>query len=104
MRVYLAGRDDKLVAQLQASFVASKWFDPSQARQYVGADAKPYEGPAMSSHRLATLKSDSPASHLDPGVIADDEYRNNELGLSYHLPKNWIIGRSPPWSVRSTSA
>lgn len=95
LRVYLAGRDDKLVAQLQASFVGSKWFEPSQARQYAGTDAKPYEGPAMSSHRLATLKSDSPASHLDPGVVANNEYRNQELGLTYRLPVGWMIGTEP---------
>jgi hypothetical protein len=91
----LAGRDDKLVAQLQAAFVASKWFDPSQARQFAGADAKPYEGPAMSSHRLASLKSDSPANHLDPGTVANNEYRNQELGLTYRLPAGWTVGTEP---------
>jgi hypothetical protein len=95
LRVYLAGRDDKLVAQLQAAFVGAKWFDPSQAREVAGSDAKPYEGPAMSSHRLATLKSDSPASHLDPGTIANDQYVNRELGLAYHLPHGWILGTQP---------
>lgn len=95
MRVYLAGRDDKLVAQLQASFVGSKWFDPSQARQFAAADAKPYEGPAMSSHRLAVLKSESPASHLDPGTIEGHEYRNRELGLAYELPAGWKVGTEP---------
>ncbi len=95
LRVYLAGRDDKLVARLQAAFVDTKWFDPAQARLVAGFDAKPYEGPAMSSHRLAMLESDAPASRLDSGTIAGDEYLNRELGLEYRLPHGWTLGTTP---------
>ena len=95
LHVALAGRDDKLVGRLHAAFVATRFFDPGQVQQFAGTGAKPYDGPAMSSHRLASLKSDSPAKRLDPGTIVDDQYRNRELGLTYTLPQGWKLGTQP---------
>jgi hypothetical protein len=83
-----------MMKELETSFAAAIFFDPSQARQYAGADAKAYDGPAMSAHRLAALKADPPANHLDPGKVVAGEYQNNDLGLSYALPADWTIGKT----------
>jgi len=95
LHVVLAAHDERLVKQLETSFAAITFFDPSQARQYAGASAKPYEGPALSAHRLAMLKADPPASHINAGKVAGNEYENAEIGLSYPLPSGWLIGTQP---------
>ena len=94
LHVAIAVHDEKMMKELETSFAAAIFFDPSQARQYAGADAKAYDGPAMSAHRLAALKADPPANHLDPGKVVAGEYQNNDLGLSYALPADWTIGKT----------
>ena len=95
LHVVLSAHDEKLLKQLEISFTAITFFDPSQARQYAGASAKPYEGPALSAHRLAMMKADPPASHINAGKVAGNEYENAEIGLSYTLPAGWLIGTQP---------
>jgi hypothetical protein len=95
LHVAIAGRDDRMINRLEAAFAAAKFFDPSEARQYAGPGAKPYEGPAMSSHKLASLASDPPASHIDSGKVVGGEYTNPALGLAYLLPAGWYLGTEP---------
>ena len=37
--------------------------------EIAGAEAHEYEGPAISAHRLAQLRADPPAGHVDPGRV-----------------------------------
>jgi hypothetical protein len=92
LTIVLASHDERIVKELLNAFLAAKFFDPAQALQIAGADAKPYEGPAMSAHRLAMLKADPPANHIDAGRISGTLYQNVQLGISYSLPMGWTIG------------
>jgi hypothetical protein len=67
------------------------YFAPAIARQYVDAEAKAYDGPSVSSHRLAVLDRDPPARHIDAGNISGDFYENSMLGFSYRIPQGWSI-------------
>ena len=91
VRVVLASHDEKTVKRLEASFAHVVFFAPAAARQYIQADAKPYDGPSISSHRLAQLESDPPAKHIDAGNISGDFYENSMLGFSYRIPQGWSI-------------
>jgi len=91
LRVVLAGHDDKTVKALETSFEHVQFFAPAAAHQYVNADAKPYDGPSVSSHRLALLESDPPAKRIDPGKVNGDFYENGMLGFSYRIPQGWVI-------------
>jgi hypothetical protein len=91
VRVVLASHDEKTVKRLEASFEHVVFFAPTAARQYIQADAKPYDGPSISSHRLAELESDPPAKHIDAGNISGDFYENSMLGFSYRIPQGWSI-------------
>lgn len=91
LRVVLAAHDEKLLKQLEASFRHVVFFPPADLRQHLDADARPYDGPAISSHQLATLQADPPISHLDPGKIGGDFYENPQLGFSYRIPQGWTL-------------
>jgi hypothetical protein len=90
LRVVLAAHDDKMLKQLESSFQHVVFFSPAELRQHLD-EATPYDGPAISSHRLASLQADPPISHLDPGKIGGDFYENAALGFSYRIPQGWTL-------------
>ena len=87
----LAAGNDKTVKQLEASFQHLTFIPPAKAREYAGADAQEYEGPAISSHRLAQFEADPPANHIDAGKFSGDFYENQALGFSYRIPAGWTL-------------
>jgi hypothetical protein len=89
--VELAAHNEKMVKDLESCFQHVVFFAPQQVRQYIAADAQAYEGPAISSHRLAQLSADPPESHIDPGKLESGIYRNPALGFSYQLPPGWFV-------------
>jgi hypothetical protein len=89
--VQLEAHAEKMVKDLESSFQHLVFFAPAQVRQYIAADAQAYEGPAISSHRLAQLEVDPPERHIDPGKIEGGVYRNPALGFTYQVPSGWII-------------
>ncbi len=89
--VELGAHNEKMVKDLESCFQHVVFFAPQQVRQYIAADAQPYEGPAISSHRLAQLNADPPESHIDPGKLEGSVYRNPALGFSYQLPPGWFV-------------
>ena len=89
--VELGAHNEKMVKELESCFQRVVFFAPQQVRQYIMADAQPYEGPAISSHRLALLQADPPESHIDPGKLEGSVYRNPALGFSYQLPPGWFV-------------
>ncbi len=89
--VELGAHNEKMVKELESCFQHVVFFAPAQVRQYTMTDAQPYEGPAISSHRLAQLQADPPESHIDPGKLEGDVYRNPALGFSYQLPAGWFV-------------
>lgn len=91
LRVVLAAHDEKMVHKLEASFDRVMFFAPPELKQLVGSDAHAYDGPSVSSHRLATLETDPPASHIDPGTIRGDFYENPVIGFSYRIPQGWVL-------------
>jgi len=91
LRFYVAAHDEKIVKRLEISVEHVVFFAPGALRQYVEADAKPYDGPSISSHWLAILESDPPAKHIDAGNISGDFYENSMLGFSYRIPQGWSI-------------
>ncbi len=91
LRVVLAAHDEKTVKKLETSFDRVVFFAPDVAHTFVTADAKPYEGPSISSHRMAMLESDPPSKHIDAGNMSGDFYENSMLGFSYRIPQGWSI-------------
>ncbi len=91
VRVLLAAHDDKTVKRLESCFEHLAFFPPTALRQYVESDARPYDGPSISSHRLAMLEADPPANHIDPGKIRGDFYENPAIGFSYRIPQGWAL-------------
>jgi hypothetical protein len=89
--VELGAHNEKMMKDLELCFQHVVFFAPQQVRQYIAADAQPYEGPAISSHRLAQLNADPPESHIDPGKLEGSVYRNPALGFSYQLPQGWFV-------------
>ena len=89
--VELGAHNEKMVKELESCFQHLVFFAPQQVRQYITADAQPYEGPAISSHRLARLSADPPGSHIDPGKLESGIYRNAALGFSYQIPAGWFV-------------
>jgi hypothetical protein len=90
LRVVLAAHDDKMLKQLESSFQHVAFFPPAELHQHLDEGA-PYDGPAISTHRLASLQADPPISHLDPGKIGGDFYENAALGFSYRIPQGWTL-------------
>ena len=89
--VQLGAHNENMVKDLESSFQHLVFFAPAQVRQYIAADAQAYEGPAISSHRLAQLEADPPEGHIDPGRLEGRVYRNPALGFSYQVPSGWIV-------------
>jgi hypothetical protein len=91
VRVVLAAHDERILKQMELGFEHLQFFVPSQLRQYVDADAKLYEGPAMSAHRLDSLRADPPANHMPLGEVDSTVYHNASLGFSYRFPEGWSV-------------
>lgn len=91
LRVLLAAHDEKTVKRLEFSFEHLVFFPPAELRQHLASDARPYDGPAISSHQLAVLEADPPANHIDPGTIRGDFYENSAIGFSYRIPQGWTL-------------
>ena len=91
LRIFLAAHDEKTVKQLESSFEHVIFFAPTDLRQYVEAGARPYDGPAISSHQLEALEADPPAQRIDPGRINGDFYENPTIGFSYRIPQGWTL-------------
>ena len=91
LQVTVAGRDEKMVKRLESSVEHLTFFPPADSHQYIQADSKPYDGPAVSSHRLALLEENPPAKQIDPGKINGDFYENSMLGFSYRIPQGWVL-------------
>lgn len=87
----VAAGNEKTLKQLEASFQHLTFIPPAKAREYAGADAQEYEGPAISSHRLAQLEADPPANHIDAGKFSGDFYQNQALGFTYRIPAGWTL-------------
>jgi hypothetical protein len=87
----LAANNEKTVKELETSFQHLTFIAPAQVRAYAGADAYEYEGPAISSHRLARLQADPPANHIDAGKLSGNLYENQGLGFSYRIPPGWTL-------------
>ncbi len=86
----LGAHNESMVKDLESSLQHIVFFAPAQVRQYITADAQAYEGPAISSHRLAQLEADPPENHIDPGKLEGGLYRNPALGFSYQVPSGWV--------------
>lgn len=91
LRVVVAAHDEKMVHRLEAAFDHVIFFAPPELKQFVAGDAHSYDGPSVSSHRLAVLESDPPARHIDPGTIRGDFYENPTIGFSYRIPQGWVL-------------
>ncbi len=89
--VVLGANNEKTVKELEASFQHVTFVAPEKAREYAGAGAWEYEGPAISSHRLAQLKADPPAKHIDGGKFVGDIYENESLGFHYRIEPGWVL-------------
>ena len=87
----VAAGDEKTVKQLETSFQHLAFISPAKAREYAGGDAQEYEGPAISSHRLAQFEADPPASHIDAGKFSGNSYKNQTLGFTYRIPTGWTL-------------
>jgi hypothetical protein len=92
LRFITAGRDPKMLQQLEAAIVHMRFFPPASISDYAGVGAVPYSGPAIPSHLIEELKSDPPARKLADGKVSDNIYENAFLGFGYQLPKNWHYG------------
>ena len=89
--VQLGSHDPKIVKDLESSFQQVVFFAPQQIQQYIAADAQKYEGPAISTHRLAQLQADPPERHIDAGKLEGGTYRNAALGFTYQVPSGWVV-------------
>lgn len=89
--VMVAGHDEKVVKRLETSVQRLEFFPSSDVQKYVQADSKSYDGPSISSHRLALLEENPPGKQIDPGKINGDFYENSMLGFSYRIPQGWVL-------------
>ncbi len=91
LEVVVSSHDEKMVKRLETAVQHLEFFPPENAKQYIAANSKPYDGPSISSHRLALLEQNPPAKQIDPGKIEGDFYENAQLGFSYRIPQGWVI-------------
>ena len=89
--VMLKANDPRMVKELASEFYHLDFFPPPEAPRHATADAKPYDGPAISAERLRQVKASAPAEHMDPGKIEGNIYRNAQIGMKYEFPKGWSI-------------
>src|SRR5271166_1594626 len=87
----VAAGDEKTVKQLEASLQHLNFIPPARAREFAGTDAQEYEGPAISSHRLAEFEADPPAHHIDAGRFSGNLYENRTLGFAYRIQAGWTL-------------
>lgn len=92
LRFVTAGRDPKVLQQLEAAVVHMRFFPPESIADYAGVGAAPYSGPAIPSHLIEQMKSDPPSRKLADGKVSDNVYENALLGFGYELPKDWHYG------------
>jgi hypothetical protein len=92
LRFVTAGRDPKLLQQLEAAVTHMRFFPPGSIGEYAGVGAQPYNGPAIPYRVIEQLKSDPPARKLADGKVSGNIYENALLGFGYELPKNWHYG------------
>ena len=92
LRFITAGRDPKLLQQLEAAVAHMRFFPPETIGDYSGVGAVPYSGPAIPAHLIEELKSDPPAHKLANGKVTGNVYENAFLGFGYELPRNWHYG------------
>ena len=91
VRTVVAAHDEKVVRQLDVAFEHLVFFAPAQLNQHAPADCRFYDGPSISSHRLAMLEADPPAKRIDSGKLNGDFYENSMLGFSYRIPQGWVL-------------
>jgi hypothetical protein len=91
LQVVVAAHDEKTAKRLETSFEHLAFFPPTDLRQYVQADSSAYDGPSVSSHRLALLEENPPGKQIDPGKVSGDFYENAMLGFSYRVPQGWVL-------------
>jgi hypothetical protein len=91
LQVMVGAHDEKMVKRLETSVQHLEFFAASDMQKYVQADSKAYDGPSISSHRLALLEDNPPAKQIDPGKINGDFYENSMLGFSYRIPQGWVL-------------
>jgi hypothetical protein len=89
--VTLAAGKETTLKELEACFQHLTFIAPAKAREVAGPDAQEYEGPALSSHRLAQLQADPPANHIDTGELSGNVYENRGLGFKYRIPPGWTL-------------
>ncbi len=87
----LAANDERTVKVLESSFQHLTFVVPAKVREFAGSDAREYEGPALSSHRLAQLQADPPANHINTGEFLGSLYKNDGLGFTYRIPSGWTL-------------
>ncbi len=103
---FLAANTEKTVKELELAFQHLTFVAPSKVRESAGRDAQEYEGPSISTHRLAQLQADPPANHIDTGKLSGNTYENQGLGFSYRIPPGWTLepeGAVQPAIERSRS-
>ncbi|MGB8888338.1 MAG: hypothetical protein WCC87_16535 [Candidatus Korobacteraceae bacterium] len=91
LRVMVAAHDPKTLKELESLFQHVVFFSPAELQRHLDATAQAYDGPGISSHRLASLQADPPVAHIDPGKIGGDFYENPTLGFSYRIPQGWTL-------------
>jgi hypothetical protein len=91
LEIVVSAHDEKMVKRLETSVEHLEFFPPSNVRQYVLANSKTYDGPAISSHRLEEVEQNPPAKEIDPGKVNGDFYENAMLGFSYRVPQGWVL-------------
>ncbi len=91
LEVIVSSHDEKTVKRLETAVQHLEFFPPENLKQYIATNSKPYDGPSISSHRLAALQENPPAKQIDPGKISGDFYENAQLGFSYRIPQGWVI-------------
>src|SRR5271167_4613490 len=89
--VVLTGSNEKIVRELEAGFQHLTFAAPGKVRELAGSDAEEYEGPAISSHRLAQFQADPPANHVDTGTLSGNVYENHGIGFTYRVPPGWTL-------------
>ncbi len=91
LQVMVGSHDEKTVKRLETSVEHLTFFPAADLHQYVKNDSIAYDGPSVSSHRLALLEASPPATQIDPGKLNGDFYENAMLGFSYRVPQGWVL-------------
>lgn len=87
----LQARDPKMVRELMAAFSRMEFFPPKEAKERAGAQAKLYQGPAISAQHLREVREATPGQHIDPGKVKGRVYTNDQIGMTYEFPAGWHV-------------